>query len=75
MKQLSEIINYIKGDEEIYIATWNYAGKGQISEILYTGTVDNLPYKLYRIYSSMRVLFISKQRDRLAIVLDDTYSV
>lgn len=74
MKTLEDVIDYIKNDEEVYIATWNCSGSGTIDTILYTGTIKNMPYGLYKFYICWSVLFISKQRDRLAIILDDTYS-
>lgn len=74
MKTLEDVIDYIKNDEEVYIATWNGSGSGTIDTILYTGTIKNVPYGLYKFYRYWHVLFISKQRDRLAIILDDTYS-
>lgn len=75
MKTLEDVIDYIKNDEEIYIATWNVSGSGSIDTILYTGTINSMPYELYKFYRYAHVWFVTKQRDRLAIILDDTYFI
>ena len=73
MKTLEDVIDYIKDDEEVYIATWNVSGSGTIDTILYTGTIKSMPYEFYKLYRYVSVWFISKQRDRLAIILNDAY--